>query len=46
MLSDDDGPTNTSVDVYQKTMDINAREPCSVVVTRFQRCWHLAAVQL
>jgi NAD(P)-dependent dehydrogenase (short-subunit alcohol dehydrogenase family) len=23
MLSDDDGPTNTSVDVYQKTMDIN-----------------------
>ena len=23
MLSDDDGPTNTSVDVYQRTMDIN-----------------------
>lgn len=25
MLSDDDGPTNTSVDVYQKTMDINVK---------------------
>jgi NAD(P)-dependent dehydrogenase (short-subunit alcohol dehydrogenase family) len=25
MLSDDDGPTNTSIDVYQKTMDINVK---------------------
>ena len=25
MLSDDDGPTNTSVDVYQQTMDINVK---------------------
>ncbi|MBM3827347.1 MAG: glucose 1-dehydrogenase [Actinobacteria bacterium] len=25
MLSDDDGPTNTSVDTYQRTMDINVK---------------------
>ena len=38
MLSDDDGPENTPLDTYERTMDINGRGFCSVVAMAFRRC--------